>query len=182
MILYRAIWPGRAILNALRSLDHACAEAETWLVALLLGASVLLNFSLVVSRYAFSYSVNQLEEMSVYFAIWLVFVGAVACDRRNQHIALDIVYHLLTPSRRVLLRRIADLLQGCLCLYLAWLTLKTVMFTFRLGEVSLSLLRAPVWLLMSIMPPAFLVLSLRSLGRAYLAQYPQAAPDPELMP
>ncbi len=182
MILYRAIWPGRAILNALRSLDHACAEAETWLVALLLGASVLLNFSLVVSRYAFSYSVNQLEEMSVYFAIWLVFVGAVACDRRNQHIALDIVYHLLTPSRRVLLRRIADLLQGCLCLYLAWLTLKTVMFTFRLGEVSLSSLRAPVWLLMSIMPPAFLVLSLRSLGRAYLAQYPQAAPDPELMP
>ena len=181
MILYRAIWPGRAILNALRSLDHACAEAETWLVALLLGASVLLNFSLVVSRYAFSYSVNQLEEMSVYFAIWLVFVGAVACDRRNQHIALDIVYHLLTPSRRVLLRRIADLLQGCLCLYLAWLTLKTVMFTFRLGEVSLSSLRAPVWLLMSIMPPAFLVLALRSLGRAYSADYPQN-PGPEFAP
>lgn len=170
------------MLNTLRRIDRACAGAETWLVALLLGASVLLNFSLVVSRYAFSYSLNQLEELSVYFAIWLVFVGAVACDRRNQHIALDIVYHLLTPSRQVLLRRIADLLQGCLCLYLAWLTLQTVIFTFRLGEVSLSSLRAPVWLLMAIMPPAFLVLSLRSLGRAYAADYAERNPDPELMP
>ena len=88
------------MLNALRRLDRACADAETWLVALLLGASVLLNFSLVVSRYAFSYSLNQLEELSVYFAIWLVFAGAVACDRRNQHIQLDIIYHLLTPSRQ----------------------------------------------------------------------------------
>ena len=154
------------MLNFFRWIDRACADAETWLVALLLGASVLLNFSLVVSRYAFSYSVNQLEEVSVYLAIWLVFVGAVACDRRNQHIALDIVYYLLTPARRILLRRVADLLQGTLCLYLAWLTLRTVIFTFRLGEVSLSSLRAPVWLLMSIMPPAFLVLALRSLGRS----------------
>ena len=169
------------MLNALRRLDRACADAETWLVALLLGASVLLNFSLVVSRYAFSYSLNQLEELSVYFAIWLVFAGAVACDRRNQHIQLDIIYHLLTPSRQLLLRRLADLMQGGLCLYLAWLTLNTVMFTYRLGEVSLSSLRAPVWLLMSIMPPAFLVLALRSLGRAYAADYPEN-PGPEIAP
>ena len=170
------------MLNFFRWIDRACADAETWLVAVLLGASVLLNFSLVVSRYAFSYSVNQLEEVSVYLIIWLVFVGAVACDRRNQHIALDIVYHLLTPSRRILLRRTADLLQGALCLYLAWLTLRTVIFTFQLGEVSLSSLRAPVWLLMSIMPPAFLVLALRSLGRAIAGDTADRQAVPEIAP
>lgn len=152
---------------------------ETWLVALLLGAAVLLNFALVVSRYAFSYSLNQLEEVSVYLVIWLVFVGAVACDRQHQHIALDIVQHQLTPARRVILRRIADFLQGALCLYLAWLTLKTVIFTFGLGEVSLSTLRAPVWLLMTIMPPAFLVLALRALRRAFTGDYPPELIDPK---
>lgn len=166
-------------MNLLRRIDRACAGAETWLVALLLGASVLLNFSLVLSRYVFSYSVNQLEEISVYFAIWLVFAGAVACDRRNQHIALDLVYHLLARPQRVLLRRFADLLQGVLCLYLAWLTLRTVMFTFKLGEVSLSSLRAPVWLLMSIMPPAFLVLALRSLGRSIAGEDSERQTGPE---
>jgi TRAP-type C4-dicarboxylate transport system permease small subunit len=154
------------MLAALRRLDARIAVAETWLTASLLAASVVLNFALVVSRYAFSYSVNELEEVSVYLAIWLVFVGAIACDRRGQHIALDLVFHLIGPGARLWLHRIADLLQGALCLYLAWLTLQTVLFTFRLGEVSLSTLRAPVWLLMSIMPPAFLVLALRSFVRA----------------
>ena len=162
------------MIETLRRIDRACADVETWMVALLLGASVLLNFSLVVSRYVFSYSVNQLEEISIYLAIWLVFVGAVACDRRGQHIALDIVYHLLGPARRILLKRVADLLQSCLCLYMAWLTLGTVLFTYRLGEVSLSSLRAPVWFLMLVMPPCFLILALRSLGRAI----DRAAADP----
>ncbi|MBL8381708.1 MAG: TRAP transporter small permease [Burkholderiales bacterium] len=159
------------MLNLLRRVDRGSAEFESWLVALLLGVSVLLNFALVVSRYVFSHSVNQLEELSVYLAIWLVFVGAVACDRRRQHIALDIVYHLLPPARQEVLRRVADFLQGCLCLYLAWLTLKTVLFTYQLGEVSLSSLRAPVWLLMAVMPPAFALIGLRSLLRGVVAGY-----------
>jgi TRAP-type C4-dicarboxylate transport system permease small subunit len=170
------------MLTLLRRIDRGSAEFESWLVALLLGASVLLNFSLVVSRYAFSYSVNQLEELSVYLAVWLVFAGAVACDRRRQHIALDIVYHLLSPARQEVLRRVADFLQGGLCLYLAWLTLKTVLFTFRLGEVSLSSLRAPVWILMSIMPPAFAIIGLRSLLRALVAGYGDDRPDEKARP
>ncbi len=167
--------------ETLRRIDQAIARTETWLVALLLGASVLLNFALVVSRYGFSYSVNELEEISVYLAIWLVFVGAVACDRNYQHIALDIVSHMLTVRRRILLRRFADGLQSVLCLYLAWLTLKTELFTFQLGEVSLSSLRAPVWFLMAIMPPAFLVLGLRALGRSATGDYPPELIDPKAL-
>jgi len=148
-------------------IDRAIARVDVPLVGVCLLAAVLLNVALVVGRYLFNYSANSVEELSVYAVIWMVFLGTVLADRRGSHINVDLLYHFVSAVARRRLRRIADALQALVCLGLAALTMKTVVFTWRIGEVSLSTLQAPVWLLMSVMPLCFLVLALRSFARTF---------------
>lgn len=163
-------------------LDAALASLEGGLVAALIVVAVLLNVTLVAGRLFFSYSANWMEELSVYAIIWMVFLGAVHVDRQGQHINVDILHHMVSAAARERLARIADVLQAVVCLGLAYLTLRTVRFTYQLGEVSLSSLEAPVWILMAVMPPSFLILGARSALRA-ARLYPEsesgAAPHAE---
>lgn len=147
-------------------LDRAISRVDLVMVGSCLIAAVLLNVGLVVSRLLFSYSANATEELSVYAIIWMVFLGMVVSDRMGHHIEVDILYHLVSARWRAVLRRVADTLQAVACLALAFLTMRTVLFTYRIGEISLSTLQAPVWLLMAVMPPCFLVLAVRGLARA----------------
>jgi C4-dicarboxylate transporter DctQ subunit len=165
----------------LAGFDRAIARVDLPLVGACLVAAVLLNVALVAGRVLFSYSANATEELSVYAIIWMVFLGAVLSDRLGHHIEVDILYHFVAPRRRRTLRRVADALQGLTCLVLTFLTLKTVLFTYRIGEVSLSTLQAPVWVLMAVMPPCFLILALRGLVRAIdpsVREVPAADPVP----
>jgi TRAP-type C4-dicarboxylate transport system permease small subunit len=147
--------------------DRAIARVDTPLAGACLLAAVALNVALVIGRFAFNYSANAMEELSVYAVIWMVFLGTLVTDRQGSHINIDLVYHFVRPETRNVLRRIANLLQGVVCVALAGLTLKTVLFTYRIGEVSLSTLAAPVWVLMAVMPPTFLVLAIRGFARAF---------------
>jgi TRAP-type C4-dicarboxylate transport system permease small subunit len=147
--------------------DRAVARVDTLLVGACLMLAVILNVALVIGRYAFNYSANAMEEVSVYAVIWMVFLGMMVSDRQGTHINIDIVYHFISSQAKRRLRRVANGLQAIVCLAMAVLTLKTVLFTYRIGEVSLSTLQAPVWPLMAIMPPCFLVLAVRGLARAF---------------
>lgn len=147
--------------------DGAVSGVDSFLVGACLLAAVSLNVVLVIGRFAFNYSANAMEELSVYAVIWMVFLGTLVSDRQGSHINIDILYHFVGPRAKLHLRRVANFLQGAVCLALAYLTLRTVIFTFQIGEVSLSTLRAPVWLLMAVMPPTFLVLAVRGFARAF---------------
>lgn len=153
--------------HLLARIDRTVALIDTPLVGACLLVAVILNVALVIGRLAFNYSANAMEELSVYAVIWMVFLGTLVTDRQGSHINIDLMYHFVRPGTRRGLQRTANFLQGVVCLALAGLTLKTVIFTWQIGEVSLSTLRAPVWLLMAVMPPTFLVLGVRGLARAF---------------
>ena len=150
----------------LTRIGRAVARVDSLLVGACLLAAVGLNVTLVVGRLVFNYSANAMEELSVYAMIWMVFLGMLVSDRQGSHINIDILYHFVSSDAKRLLRRLANALQALVCLALAGLTLKTVIFTWQIGEVSLSTLQAPVWLLMAVMPPCFLVLAIRGFARA----------------
>jgi TRAP-type C4-dicarboxylate transport system permease small subunit len=150
----------------LMRIDRAVARVDTLLVGACLMLAVVLNVALVIGRYAFNYSANAMEEVSVYAVIWMVFLGMMVSDRQGTHINIDILYHFISSPAKRRLRRVANALQGIVCLAMAGLTLKTVLFTYKIGEVSLSTLQAPVWLLMAVMPPCFFVVAMRGFARA----------------
>ena len=146
--------------------DRAIARVEAPLVGACLIAAVLLNVALVIGRFLFNYSANSMEELSVYAVIWMVFLGTILTDRHGTHINIDLMYHFISSTAKRRLRRVADVMQALVCVLLAVLTLNTVIFTYKIGEVSLSTLQAPVWILMAVMPLCFFVLAIRGIARA----------------
>lgn len=168
-----------AILRTLGHVDRVLERAETVLVVLLLAGGALLNFALVVSRYFFARSYNELDEIAVYLIIWMVFAGALACDRRRGHIAVDVVHNWVGSHTRQILIRIADALQALVCLVLAVLTFGSVRFAYRIGEVSLSSMAQPIWAVMAIVPVAFALMGVRALARSFSPEADRDTPPTE---
>jgi TRAP-type C4-dicarboxylate transport system permease small subunit len=90
------------------------------LLALLLAAMVVLVFANVFLRYAFNSGITVSEELSRWFFVWLVFLGAIVGMREHAHIGMD------TLVRRLPLvgRKICFVTSHLLMLYAAVLVIK----------------------------------------------------------
>ena len=157
---------GERFRETIRRLDAVLSRLETAAVAFCLGFAALTAFALIAGRNLLNRSYNAFEEVSVYLIIWMVFAGVMYADRARLHISIDIIYYIIPERWHGPLRRIVDALQALVCLGLAWFSLDAVRFSWRIGERSVSTLEQPIWLLMAIMPLAFLVVGVRSLARA----------------
>ena len=149
------------------------ARVETVMLALTLALAAGLTLLTIVGRNFLGIGFGGLEELSVYLLIWMVFVGMAQADRLGAHIAIDVVPHLLSPGAGRVPTRLIDALQGALALVLAWLTFDATQFSYMLGETSVQSLEAPIWIVMAIMPVAFLVVAVRSLARAATPSAPR---------
>jgi len=62
----------------------------------------LCTFANVLARYVFNSPIQWAEEFSRYAFIWVVFMGAAVCTKRNRHIAIDSLLQVLpAPMQRV---------------------------------------------------------------------------------
>jgi len=71
-----------------RILDAAFKLIEITLALLLFGMVVMV-FGNVLLRYAFNSGIQVSEEMSRFFFIWLVFIGAIIAMREGKHLGMD---------------------------------------------------------------------------------------------
>ena len=149
------------------------ARIETAMLALTLALAAGLTLLTIAGRNFLGIGFGGLEELSVYLLIWMVFAGMAQADRLGAHIAIDVVPHLLAPGPSRMLARLVDAFQGVLALVLAWVTFDATHFSWMLGETSVQSLEAPIWIVMVVMPPAFLLVAARSLARAVTASPPR---------
>lgn len=154
-------------------MSRLLARIETLVLALTLALAAGLTLLTIVGRNFLGVGFGGLEELSVYLLIWMVFTGMAQADRLGAHIAIDVAPHLLGPGASRVLARLVDGLQGALALVLAWVAFDATMFSWMLGETSVQTLQAPIWIVMAVMAPAFLVVGARSLARAFSASSPR---------
>ncbi|MGQ0650819.1 MAG: TRAP transporter small permease [Betaproteobacteria bacterium] len=85
-------------------------------MALLLLIAVAINFSNVVGRYAFDHPFGWAEEAMGLLQIGLVIVGASLVTRRNAHLRMDAVEHLVPAGIRRWLEVVAGVLTVAVAL------------------------------------------------------------------
>ena len=68
------------------------------LVAIILGALVLIVFSNVLGRYIFHSSLAWSEEISRFLLIWMVLLGSISAYINDEHLGLDLLVKVL-PKR-----------------------------------------------------------------------------------
>jgi TRAP-type C4-dicarboxylate transport system permease small subunit len=77
--------------------------------AILLAASVAINFANIIGRYVFSVSIPWAEEAMLFLMTACVFSGAGLVSWQNRHIRMDVVIGMLPPKAREAMDLLADL-------------------------------------------------------------------------
>jgi TRAP-type transport system small permease protein len=93
--------------------------------------------------------------------------------RRGQHIRVDIVLRAVPPRVGWAFEWAVDVLGlGC-CALIAWYSAQAAIGSFKAGSLSIKTLVTPEWWLLSVLPIAFVALSIEMLlrmRRLYLAE------------
>lgn len=85
-----------------------------------LASMAFLVFGNVVLRYAFNSGITWSEEMSRFFFIWLIFIGAIGAFKDQEHLGVDMLVKKLSPN----LKKVAFVINHILILYILWLVLE----------------------------------------------------------
>lgn len=150
----------------LATLNRGLCRVEEILIGLLLICMTLLTFSQVVLRYGFNSGWTWSLEATTYMFGALLMVGISYAMREHAHMNVDAFVNTL-PRR---LKRAATLLAILVCFaYIALMTWGAVELVIRLHDLGTNARDLPVkrWVLMSMLPPGFLLLGLR-LGQVTL--------------
>jgi len=92
----------------------------SWLIALALAVMVVLVFTNVVLRYAFSSGITISEELSRWLFVWLTFLGAIVAMREGAHLGSDTLVSRLPVAGKKLFFVLGHLLM----LFVCWLLFK----------------------------------------------------------
>ena len=116
---------------------------------------------------------NEISEGMLYLitlltAPWLL--------RRGQHIRVDIVLRAVPPRLGWGLEWIADLCGLACCALIAYYGARAALASYLAGSVSIKTLVTPEWWLLSVLPLAFLALSVEMLFRMHRLYVGERAP------
>lgn len=90
------------------------------LIVLCMVAMIVLVFGNVVLRYAFNSGISVSEELSRWFFVWMIFLGALVALKDRAHLGLDSLVKRLPP----LGKRVCLVVGHLLMLFICWLIFK----------------------------------------------------------
>jgi len=131
-------------------------------MTLMICADVLLRNVRIIPGVAGLEWSNEISEAMLYLitmltAPWLL--------RRGQHIRVDIVLRAVPRRAGWIFEWVVDSLGLVCCLAIAYYGARAALASFKAGSVSIKTLVTPEWWLLSVLPLAFLALSIEMLFR-----------------
>jgi TRAP-type C4-dicarboxylate transport system permease small subunit len=131
-------------------------------MTLMICADVLLRNVRIVPGVAGLEWSNEISEAMLYLVTMLT---APWLLRRGQHIRVDIVLRVVPRKAGWILEWLSDALGLACCLAIAYYGARAALASFNAGSVSIKTLVTPEWWLLSVLPVAFLALSIEMLFR-----------------
>lgn len=143
-------------------------RVERLLIGLLGACALAVGTYQVIGRYiAPQYASGWSDEVTVYFAVWAIFIATSQLVRTDGHVRPDLVLRLLPPRRQRAVEIFNCLVALAFCLGLAWYGLQIVGDAWALDERSETVLAFPMWIYYSALPTGAGLMSLRYVARLY---------------
>lgn len=141
-------------------------RVEDGLLAVLLGALLLLSVAQIALRLVFDSGLDWAEPVSRAGVLWLALLGALGATRTGKHIAIDALPRALPPAAQRVLWAIAQGAAAVVALWLAWLGVGLVGLE---REAPVPFVAGiPSWVPMLALPVGFGLMGLRFLVAAAL--------------
>jgi len=144
---------------ALARLVGIVTWAENALLVAMLAAMVLLAGAQILLRNFLGMSILDADQLLRLLVLWVAFLGAIAASREGKHIHVDAIARWLPGRVNAGVVALTDLFTFCVCLALAWQSLRFMQSARESGEIAFGSL--PVWVAGLILPLAFTLIALR---------------------
>ncbi len=145
--------------SALQRGLHALHRLEDLFLALMLAAMILTAAAQILLRNLFEWNFSWGDPLTRLLVLWVGLMGALVATRQNRHIAIDLVTHLLPARIRAGVQALTSLFAAIVCGVVAWYA--AIFILDERGYGSAGLLGLPDWLLHSVIPLGFGLISLR---------------------
>lgn len=132
---------------------------ETFLLLLFLFSAILLASTQIVLRNFFESGIFWADSALRIMVLWIGMIGAMYASRHRRHIRIDILSRYLPVKIKAPVWRLTEFISGVVCIIAAYYSLNFVFFEYQDGLLAFA--NVPVWLCESIIPLAFLIMSLR---------------------
>ena len=149
----------RGIIRVLGRLDQAGRMLENFVLVAMLTSMILLAVGQIVLRELFDTGIIWIDELVKLMVLWLAMVGSIAASRDDRHIRIDVLSHILPKWAIKLTRVIVDLFAAAVCAVIAWQAWRYLQLEIEFEDVVL--VDVPAWIVHSIIPAAFLLISYR---------------------
>jgi TRAP-type C4-dicarboxylate transport system permease small subunit len=140
-------------------------RAEDTLLALLLGALVLLAPLQIVLRNFFDAGWVWADPFLRVLVLWIALLGALAASRQDKQIAVDIVSKFLSDRAKAVVGILTGLFTAFVCGVVAYHSWLFVAGEREFGSTAFG--DVPAWLCQSVIPFAFAMIAVRHFRRAY---------------
>lgn len=124
---------------------------------LLVAVGGLISYE-VVARYLFNAPTTWILDVSIYLTMWATFLAVGHTLRAGAHIRMDLYVRRLAPRVRRRTDVIVALVALAFSALLTWQGLQSIVDAVRLGEVTLSTIRVPLWVPLAAIPTGGLIL------------------------
>ena len=121
------------------------ARAIELALALAFIGAVLLNFTNVVGRYVFGWTILGADELQIFVMVGMTFLGAVVVTWRNQHLRMDVLVRLSPEPVQSLLRWLELALVAVLSGFVFVQSWTYASQMYRLGRTS-DTADVPMWI------------------------------------
>jgi len=138
---------------------------EDGLLALLLLTMIVLATSQIFVRNFFDYGFVWADPLLRIMVLWLGLLGALAATREDKHITIDVLNRYLNETLRHIARIFTALFTAIVTAIIAYHSALFVLMEQEANSQAFS--NIPAWMLESIIPIAFSIMSLRNLIHAY---------------
>jgi TRAP-type C4-dicarboxylate transport system permease small subunit len=131
-------------------------------MTLMICADVLLRNARILPGVAGLAWSNEVSEAALYLVTMLT---APWLLRRGQHIRVDVVLRAVPKRVGWIFEWVTDVVGLACCLVISWHGARAAIASYKAGSMSIKTLITPEWWLLSVLPVAFLALSLEMIFR-----------------
>jgi C4-dicarboxylate transporter, DctQ subunit len=154
-------------------LDETIGRLEKALMVFFLGLMIVMAFAQIVLRNFTGVGLSWSESLVRYLVLWVGFIGASLAAREGRHITIEVIKLRPAASGRRHLAALSQLCAAGVCAVMTWAAVKFVQDDAQIG--TRAFLDLPTWILETIIPVTFTIMSLRFLLRAIRALRREAA-------
>ena len=155
------------MFSVLRGLGRAWDKVELMIGGVFLTLSVLLIVAEIAGRSLLGVSMVGSDEIASFAVIWSVFFTASIAVKKNRHVRIDIILTLASPKAGRWLDVFGTTMSFLFAAYLTYSGAFLAYESWFFGEMTMTMLRLPLWVPQLIMPIGGFLLAVRLLQRAF---------------